>query len=126
MEQCSPRPEMVLARVTIDILGPVPLAALRATAYLVRPGRRVEFLEAFLDYEGHLVMHASGWRVQAPSARPNVPETGNIPHSRNIRTTLLQFLSGSAVFLPRPSGVLCVAGTRGPKPRSPGRGCVIH
>jgi hypothetical protein len=79
MEQCSPQPEMVLARVTIDILGPVPLAALRATACLVRPGRRVEFLEAFLEYEGRPVMHASGWRVQAPSARPDVPKTGNIP-----------------------------------------------
>jgi Thioesterase-like superfamily len=79
MEQCAPRPEMVLARVAIDILGPIPLATLQATARIVRPGRRVELLEAFLEYEGRPVMHASGWRIQVPSMRPPVTETGTVP-----------------------------------------------
>jgi hypothetical protein len=70
---------MVLARVTIDILGPVPLAVLHATARLVRPGRRVELLEAFLEYEGRPVMHASGWRVQLPATHPPATEAATIP-----------------------------------------------
>ena len=36
MEQHSPRPEMMLARVTIDILGPIPLVVLCPTASLQR------------------------------------------------------------------------------------------
>jgi hypothetical protein len=79
MEQCAPRPEMVLARVTIDLLGPIPLAALRATARLVRPGRKVELLEASLEYEGRALMRATGWRIQAPSVRPEVQDTSNAP-----------------------------------------------
>lgn len=79
MEQCSPRPEMVLARVSIDILGPIPLATLRATARLIRPGRKVELLEASLEYEGRAIMHARGWRIQVPSTRPEVRATGSVP-----------------------------------------------
>src|SRR5450631_378345 len=79
MEQCAPRPEMILARVAIDILGSIPLATLQATARIVRPGRRVELLEAFLEYEGRPVMHASGWRIRVPSTRPPVTEAGTVP-----------------------------------------------
>ncbi len=79
IEECSPRPEMVLARVTIDILGPIPLAALRASARLVRPGQSVELLEASLEYDGRAVMRACGWRIVAPSVRPDVPQPGQAP-----------------------------------------------
>lgn len=79
MEQCSPRTDMVLARVTIEILGPVPLASLRATARLVRPGRSVELLEAVLEYEGRPVMRASGWRVRISTERPPAPEPEQAP-----------------------------------------------
>lgn len=79
MEQCSPRPDMVLARVTIDILGPIPLTTLRATARVVRPGRRVELLEASLEHEGKTVIHATGWHVQVPSVRPPVTQSDAAP-----------------------------------------------
>ncbi len=79
MEACSPRPEMVLARVTIDILGPIPLTALRASARLVRPGRSVELLEASLEHDGRAVMRACGWRILAPTVRPDVPPAGHAP-----------------------------------------------
>jgi Thioesterase-like superfamily len=41
-------PEMRLARVTLEILGPVPLAALTVEAEIVRPGRRFQLAEATL------------------------------------------------------------------------------
>ncbi len=96
MEQCAPRPEMVLARVTIDMLGPIPLATLRATARLVRPGRKVELLEASLEYEGRTLMRATGWRIQAPSARPEVKDTGNALRCSRRSTRLPPRQSGSA------------------------------
>jgi len=79
MERCSPRADMVFARVTIEILGPVPIAVLRATARLVRPGRSVELLEAVLEHDGRPVMRASGWRVRVSAERPPAPELEQAP-----------------------------------------------
>jgi hypothetical protein len=61
---------MVLARVTIEILGPVPMAPLHTEARLVRPGRSVELLEAVLEQDHRPVMRASGWRVRVSDERP--------------------------------------------------------
>jgi hypothetical protein len=70
---------MLLARVTIEILGPVPIDRLRATARLLRPGRSVELLEAVLEHDGRPVMRAAGWRVRVSSERPPAPEIEQAP-----------------------------------------------
>lgn len=74
LETCSPREEMVLARVSIDILAPVPIATCSARARMLRPGRSVELLEATLEHEGRLIMRATGWRVRLPNVRPPADE----------------------------------------------------
>lgn len=74
MERCSPRPDMMLARVTIDILGPVPIALLSAQARVVRTGRSVEMLEATLIHEERPVMRAISRRVRLPNQRPPADE----------------------------------------------------
>lgn len=79
LEQCSPRPDMLLARVTIEILGPIPIASLHVEAHLTRPGRSVEFLEAVLEHEGQPVMRASAWRVRIPAERPPASEAQQAP-----------------------------------------------
>lgn len=79
MEHCSPRPDTVLARMTVDIFGPIPIATLRAYARLVRPGRSVELLEAFLEHEGRTVMHASGWRIRLPDDHPPAADPESAP-----------------------------------------------
>jgi hypothetical protein len=56
--------EFQLARITFEILRSVPIAPLRAEAQVIRPGRRVQLVEATLsDAEGE-VMKASAWRVR--------------------------------------------------------------
>lgn len=72
LEQCEPRADMLLSRISIDILGPIPIATLRAQARLLRPGKSVELVEATLEYEGRLVMRASGWRIRMSEERPPV------------------------------------------------------
>lgn len=52
-----------IARVTVEILGPVPVAELRVTARLVRPGRSVEMLAAELTAGERVVAIASAWRI---------------------------------------------------------------
>src|SRR5690348_15157491 len=55
-----------IARVAVDILRPVPLEPLEVQARVVRPGRRVELLEAVLTLaaDGTELMGARAWRLR--------------------------------------------------------------
>jgi hypothetical protein len=80
LERCSPRPEMVLARCTFEILGPVPVGEVEVQARVARPGRSVELLEAELRAGGRAAMSVRAWRVLAAGA----PATGPDPAPRPI------------------------------------------
>ena len=64
LERCGEPDGRRVGRVTVDILGPVPLAPLSASARVVRPGRSVELLEASLSGPDGEVMRASAWRLR--------------------------------------------------------------
>jgi hypothetical protein len=54
-----------VGRVTFEILRAVPIAPVRVEARVVRPGRRVQLLEAELsDAEGEVLMRARAWRIR--------------------------------------------------------------
>ena len=54
-----------VARITFEVLRPVPIAPLSVAAEVVRPGRRVELVEARIeDPGGEAVMRARGWRLR--------------------------------------------------------------
>ena len=53
----------VLARVTVEILGPAPLTEMSVRAAVERPGRSVELLAAELVAAGRAVARASAWRI---------------------------------------------------------------
>lgn len=63
IQRCSPRDDMIVARFTGELLGPVPVGELRVRARVVRPGRRVELVEAAADVDGRDVVRATAWRV---------------------------------------------------------------
>jgi hypothetical protein len=52
MQRCEPRADMIVARFTCEILGPIPVGELTARARVVRAGRSVELLEAALSAGG--------------------------------------------------------------------------
>jgi len=54
---------MLLARVTVEILGPVPVAELTVAAAVDRPGRSVELLSAELSAGGRVAARARAWRI---------------------------------------------------------------
>jgi hypothetical protein len=71
-----------VARVTAEILRPVPIADLRVEARIVRPGRSVQLAEASLSAAGDAVMTAHAWIIRtasldleapAPPAAPPLP-----------------------------------------------------
>src|SRR5687768_3926901 len=51
-ERHDPGPGGRVGRVTVEILAPVPVAPLRVTTRVVRPGKRVALLEGELAHEG--------------------------------------------------------------------------
>ena len=75
-----------IARVTFEILRPVPIAPLRVEARVERDGRRVQMLRASLHAEEGEVMRAQGWRMREsqvdlpdgllPGPPPHGPEDG--------------------------------------------------
>lgn len=71
IERTAPREGMHIGRITIEILRPIPIAALTASARVVRPGRNVELLEAALDADDGPVLAARAWRFStAATALP--------------------------------------------------------
>ena len=68
LELTDPRPGTLLARITFDILGPVPVAEVEVEAGVVRPGKTVELLEAELRAGGRVAMTARAWRLPGTSA----------------------------------------------------------
>lgn len=55
--------DAVIARVTIEILGPAPLRDLTLHSHIERPGRSVELLAAELHSDERAVARASAWRI---------------------------------------------------------------
>ena len=54
-----------VGRITYEILRSVPIGRLRVEAEVVRPGRRVELVQATLvDEEGEPLVRARGWRLR--------------------------------------------------------------
>lgn len=75
LEGLLPGPEHRLARVSVDVLGPVPLEPLRIEAAEIRPGRSVGLLEAHAFVGDRAVLTARAWRMRAaPPELPARPE----------------------------------------------------
>lgn len=65
----SPAP-MMIARVTVEILGPVPVAELSVAAEVDRPGRSVELVSAALSAGDRVVARARAWRIIRSDTSP--------------------------------------------------------
>jgi len=76
-----------VGRVTFEILRSVPIAPVRVEARVVRPGRRVQLVEAELSAGGEVLMRARAWRLRiapveippeavAAASPPPGPESG--------------------------------------------------
>lgn len=71
IEQRLAGEELVVGRITYDILAPVPMRPVRVTSSVSRPGRRVCRVDATLADDGRPVVLASAWAV--------LPAPGDVP-----------------------------------------------
>ncbi|HEX2032280.1 MAG TPA: acyl-CoA thioesterase domain-containing protein [Actinomycetota bacterium] len=68
IEALEPVGEMTVARFSMEVLGPVPLRPLRVSAAVVRPGRRVQLVEAALVDDEDEIALAAAWRIRPADA----------------------------------------------------------
>lgn len=79
IERCEPRDDMVVARLTVEILGPVPVGEVSVRARVLRPGRSVELVEAVLSADGRDAARAAAWRVKRTTQDGVPPRTTPAP-----------------------------------------------
>ncbi|MFI6368806.1 thioesterase family protein [Nocardia sp. NPDC050630] len=79
IERCEPRPACRIGRVTVEFLGPVPIAPLRAQARVTQaaarvrqPGRNIELIEATLSSDQGPVLKATAWRLRPAEPKLDV------------------------------------------------------
>jgi len=64
-ERMGPGQELPFARLSFEFLRPVPMAPLKLTTHMARPGRRVQALTAELEADGVTVCRATALRLVA-------------------------------------------------------------
>lgn len=81
VEACEPGPANFVARLTVELLRPVPLVPLEVAARTTRPGKKVQFIEASMTADGVEVARAAALRIRSddlglPRVEPEPTMTG--------------------------------------------------
>ncbi len=90
VERLEEAAEFQVGRLTFEILRPVPIGPVAVEARIVRPGRRVQMVEASLSDGEQELIRARGWRIRTasldlpeeltdPGGSPPGPEHGSEP-----------------------------------------------
>ncbi len=79
MERHEPDQQMRLARVTVDILRPIPVDTVTVRTRTLRPGRRVALLETVMESGGQDVLYARGWRIGRTAHLPVIARESSLP-----------------------------------------------
>jgi hypothetical protein len=70
-ERTAPGEDLPIARMTFEFLRPIPMAPLKLSTHISRPGRRVQALEAEIEAGGEVVCRAKALRIlAAPTELP--------------------------------------------------------
>lgn len=67
LERLPEAGEFEIGRLTFEILRAVPIGPVRVEARVLRPGRRVQLVEAELGVGGEALMRATAWRIRRAS-----------------------------------------------------------
>ncbi|WP_158890686.1 thioesterase family protein [Amycolatopsis anabasis] len=68
-------PDLRVARFAVDMLGPIPRGDVRVTASVLRPGRRIQLVEAALEANGRTAAVGRAWLINARARPPATPGT---------------------------------------------------
>jgi hypothetical protein len=101
LERADPGPAHFVTRLTVELLRPVPLAPLEVRTRTLRPGKRVQWLEASLIVDDHEVARATALRLRTDDTlalpvpeRPPVtvsPVADSVPYAIRFPQTDIGF-----------------------------------
>ena len=77
IERLEDADDFEVGRLTFEILRAAPIATFTAEAAIVRPGKRVQLVEAALSDDDGVVTRARAWRIRR--ARVDLPEDATAP-----------------------------------------------
>lgn len=72
LERLSPRPGARIARLSVELLGPVEVGEMKVSAAVERPGKRVQLLSARAEVNGRETLRALAWQLSAEPGRSPV------------------------------------------------------
>lgn len=72
LDAVDPRPDLRLARITVEFLGVLPRGRVEVRARVTRPGRRIRMLEGSMRADGREIALARAWQI-ATRADADVP-----------------------------------------------------
>jgi Thioesterase-like superfamily len=81
--------ELVIARFTVEILGPVPIGEMVVETTVERPGRSVELLAGSLSVGGREAMRARAWRVRPAPLSTEAAEPPGLPEEESVPPPVL-------------------------------------
>ncbi len=79
MDRLPTAPGMRLARLSVELLGPVPVDELTLEAEVVRPGARIALVAATARVRERAVLRAVGWKIAAVEGRSPAGEVEPAP-----------------------------------------------
>ncbi len=93
--------DLQLARITLELLRPVPLAPLKVTSRLARPGRKVQLIDTVVEADGVEVAWSRALRIRVAVGRqapePTVPED-DAPRAPELGFTSSPVIDGYRAF----------------------------
>ncbi len=75
VEDQSPDDGLQLARVTLELIRPVPVAPLTVSSSLVRPGRKVQLVDTVVEADGVEVAWSRALRIRRATGEPQLQAT---------------------------------------------------
>ena len=101
-EMHDPGPAAFVARVTVELMRPVPLAPLELRIRTIRPGKKVQWIEAMLLADGdHEVAHATVLRIRSDDVDTSGavhPEVDAPPAPDSVDAQAFPFGEGAVGF----------------------------
>lgn len=117
LELFAPRPDMRMARVSLDIHGIIHGGEFEITTRMIRPGRTIELIEAEMVSQGRTCIVARGWRLRTlDSSAVAATEDAGVIHPEELAT-----FDGMS---PWPGGYIRGLEFRGADGHRPGKGVV--
>ena len=123
IERHEPRADLMLSRISYDILGIIDLAETRVHVETIRPGRSIELVEATLTtgVSDRPAIRARAWRLQTSDTTEVAGGAPSLPPGHDDPTALESWRERSELW---PGGYIAALDIRRAPDNRPGRGMV--